>query len=272
MKLIYIISNIKKKTIILFLGLSYVLTFTIFGIIFWKIANETTGEFFIFKEDININIQVSEFMKKLYIENNRELSYIVKDMINNKEYKRDVMKTNEDGFNYPFSNDGVIGENWAEYYSVIFKYRGATHFKFCTESREKILGKYYTYKIKISFYNITSNKEISSIYLYILDYPYSKGILGDNYYYPMDIYFKNIASNSISYIDDSPIVMKNVAQGKYSYSLCDFMYFSVVTITTLGYGDILPNSSLVRILVMIESVSGVIIMGAFVSCIFWNKK
>lgn len=48
-------------------------------------------------------------------------------------------------------------------------------------------------------------------------------------------------------------------------SLNDFLYFSAVTITTLGYGDILPNSGGIRFLVMIETIAGVIILGLFVS-------
>ncbi len=59
---------------------------------------------------------------------------------------------------------------------------------------------------------------------------------------------------------------------KQDHNIFDFMYFSVVTITTLGYGDILPNSRLVRLFVMIESISGVTIMGMLASCIFKDEK
>jgi hypothetical protein len=34
----------------------------------------------------------------------------------------------------------------------------------------------------------------------------------------------------------------------------------------------LPNSTMVRILVMFETISGVVIIGMFVSCLFWNRK
>ena len=38
--------------------------------------------------------------------------------------------------------------------------------------------------------------------------------------------------------------------------LSDFIYFSIVTFTTLGYGDFLPFTSLTRILAALEAVSG----------------
>ena len=76
----------------------------------------------------------------------------------------------------------------------------------------------------------------------------------------------------MSFLDDSPLVLKSVANGSFKYPLWNFLYFSSVTITTLGYGDILPNSTIVRVLVMFETVFGVVVIGMFASCLFWNKK
>ncbi len=42
-----------------------------------------------------------------------------------------------------------------------------------------------------------------------------------------------------------------------SLNLYDFFYFSLVTIATLGYGDILPNSPLTKSLVIIEVICGI---------------
>ncbi|WP_212694911.1 potassium channel family protein [Vallitalea pronyensis] len=48
------------------------------------------------------------------------------------------------------------------------------------------------------------------------------------------------------------------------------LYLSMVTITTLGYGDIVPITNRARLLVGLESVLGIIIIGLFISSIF-NK-
>jgi len=54
-----------------------------------------------------------------------------------------------------------------------------------------------------------------------------------------------------------------------SYPLIDFLYYSAVTITTTGYGDILPNSKIIRTSIMFETF--------FVSLVFfrtgdWRKN
>jgi len=43
-------------------------------------------------------------------------------------------------------------------------------------------------------------------------------------------------------------------------SLLDFVYFSFVTVAMLGYGDILPNSIFVRLLVMGQILTGVFLI------------
>ena len=45
------------------------------------------------------------------------------------------------------------------------------------------------------------------------------------------------------------------------------LYFSTVTITTLGYGDILPISNLARIMVSIESIVGIVVIGLFLNAV-----
>jgi uncharacterized membrane protein len=41
------------------------------------------------------------------------------------------------------------------------------------------------------------------------------------------------------------------------WSYWDFVYFSGMTLTTVGYGDILPNTTSVRILVLAEVLVGI---------------
>ncbi len=54
-------------------------------------------------------------------------------------------------------------------------------------------------------------------------------------------------------------------------NLPDFIYFSFVVLTTLGFGDLLPISPLARFLVYIESVVGVFYMAIVVSSLVSAK-
>lgn len=48
------------------------------------------------------------------------------------------------------------------------------------------------------------------------------------------------------------------------------LYFSIVTITTLGYGDVLPKNDLFMLLISLEAIAGVLIVGLFLNSL-WNK-
>lgn len=52
-----------------------------------------------------------------------------------------------------------------------------------------------------------------------------------------------------------------------SESLVDALYFSVVTLTTLGYGDILPEATLGKTLVSVQTLLGVLTVGLFLNAL-----
>jgi uncharacterized membrane protein len=60
----------------------------------------------------------------------------------------------------------------------------------------------------------------------------------------IDIEKKNIEMEITSLVQTSDIA---------DWGFIDFLYFSTMTQTTIGYGDILPNSSCIRLLVTIQS-------------------
>jgi hypothetical protein len=59
-----------------------------------------------------------------------------------------------------------------------------------------------------------------------------------------------------------------LAQGSFSRML----YLSAVTITTLGYGDIVPTTGWTRFLVATEAILGIIIMGLFLNSAVGQRK
>lgn len=59
----------------------------------------------------------------------------------------------------------------------------------------------------------------------------------------------------------------NINYGDVSQNFFTALYFSVVTITTLGYGDILPVSNLALVTVSAECILGIITIGFFLNAI-----
>jgi Ion channel. len=289
--------KLRKRTLLSILGLLYLSILIIFGIVYWKIANMSSGEYFVFQNDVNMNTKITVFKKNLKINiHNRDFNEIINDLIKSEEYKRPVVKLygniyDKDNELNIFVLDKPIGEMWANYYYLLLQGNGITHMKIDSAEEQVINNKIRTYKLRISLYKINSkNKDdsyivykkdynknlqkIDTVIVWIKDYPIIEDefLKKDYKFYPLSFYFTNLMENSMSFLDDSPLVLKSVANGNFKYPLWNFLYFSSVTITTLGYGDILPNSTIVRILVMFETVFGVVIIGMFVSCLFWNKK
>lgn len=68
-----------------------------------------------------------------------------------------------------------------------------------------------------------------------------------------------------------PNAFSGVELVSWKKNLPDFLYFSFVTLTTLGFGDLLPVSPLARFLVYIEAIVGVFYMAIVVSSLVSAK-
>ena len=72
-------------------------------------------------------------------------------------------------------------------------------------------------------------------------------------------------------IEVTPISFSGIELTTWKQNLPDVMYFSFVTLTTLGYGDVLPISPLARFLVYMEAIVGVFYMAIVVSSLVSAK-
>jgi len=77
---------------------------------------------------------------------------------------------------------------------------------------------------------------------------------------------RSILSESVIYVDD--LIYKICDIQKQKPTKLDCYYFSAITITTTGYGDVLPNDDAVRICVTAEIVLGLVFMGLFLSALW----
>lgn len=281
---------------------TYLITWFLFGYLYCCIANISYGQSFVFQEDILLQSKNTEFQRQLniHLDNN-----ITKELFLNYDKSFNLLKlTKNDSliitFNLNSSGLNPIGTAWANYYILKWKSEG---YNFCSARilarNQKIIGSTNYCELLFTVYDIPSDsyKDYTSkepVYL-----PEAFSILAqkkqsyhlwintseldltnedwsftgnENKFEELDLgeYF---ISNSINYFDNAIEIIYNYeTQSQFKYPLIDFLYFSAVTITTLGYGDILPNSSLVRGLVMTETIIGAIILAISISFLYDRVK
>jgi voltage-gated potassium channel len=278
-----------------------------FGICYWFIANSTNGEAFIFHNHQEVESRISIFKKNVvnsYVPHN-ELEDIISNKQYNKNFSRMFVGEKRDKQLLLISDD-AIGEYWSRYYKEKLLQQGIYYFSTDFNLDSSFCDSYYEkyFPIKITFYRnkdskitpqsniiqISSQKDLSKVTKVQQAY-----IIFESQFY-VDLIksysddlknvsvinkvlrspnsksanFEFIFGNSIVFLDDSIITLQKVINGEYKFPIVDFLYFSAVTITTTGYGDILPNSISIRWLVMFETLIGVFIAGAFVSSIFYR--
>jgi hypothetical protein len=104
---------------------------------------------------------------------------------------------------------------------------------------------------------------------------FASTLLGKKYAIPETIQdFKSLIADYKSYleteIDVIDVFLANQLYGsKKMWNWIDFLYFSTITQTTVGYGDILPNTPTVRLFVIIQCIASVFLVGF---AVYFMKK
>ena len=266
----------------------YLATWIICGIIYWIMACSSCGEMFLFQEDILLKSKIVSFEKEAEVNVNYGLvKPLIQDYVD--ESYIGMTSGNYPMLRYAFNENGykMIGMNWMRYYYAQWSQEGYNFYKCEYIEPADIYSTKNVQVIKLTICSIpdsTYNKISQSQYL-TLPLAYESKILKSkeyyatfdgellekfdyNKFYPLyeDLYF---LSNTYNYLDDSILIIdKYINQDGFIYSPMDFLYFSAVTITTLGYGDILPNSTAVRIVVMTETLLGMILIAILASAVY----
>ena len=125
----------------------------------------------------------------------------------------------------------------------------APHFKIFSDSFGASL---YIYIAALLFKSIMTENEITvdqlfaAVAIYILI-----GLTWGNFYAIINLY--------------NPEALNFAERAYETLEKHDYIYFSFVTLTTLGYGDILPVSGIARSLVIVEAITGVMFIAIMIS-------
>lgn len=279
---------IKKHKVISCISV-YILLWFSFGIAYYIIANVSEGEMFHFQNDILLKTKVVAFQKELGIETSYEITKAL--FVEETDISR--MKISEGEYpmlTYNLTNYGLkaIGMNWAKFYYSQWAHQNYNYYKLdIEEEHQRLIGSNEFYIIKLTVCDIPDssitkikpnqatiltdlnviNIEKQKEYLITIDETLLKNYQF-NQYYPL---YHNLypISQSVNYLDNTiDLVYDYQVNEKFRYSFIDFLYFSAVTISTLGYGDILPNATCIRLLVMIQTLVGSIILAIFISLFY----
>jgi voltage-gated potassium channel len=285
-----------KKTLLraLRFGLiaSYFGTWFIFGILYQRAANNSHGDAFIFQQDLKLKSQAEAFRDltgtKVSLEG-------IQPLIIHGDYEQFFT-----GIQAPSDNEvhlyvgAHLNSAWAEFYEKTLAAQGYTHF-ILSEDPEKPIGfgwRDTSHRTRLQLFSQPEHRHTllsssgthwttdrsytlwldTALHAHALDEVGVGPFLADDGkvmdILPLDGLLRTVLIHSRAYLDQSIYALRRVMVGAYKYPLLDFLYFSAVTVTTVGYGDILPNSSYVRILVMVEALLGVTLIGGFVSSLF----
>jgi hypothetical protein len=88
--------------------------------------------------------------------------------------------------------------------------------------------------------------------------------------------YPKLASNLINKLEASLIKHQHGIETLTSrwpkiWTFWDFLYFSTITQTTVGYGDILPNRTLVRMFIVLQILMGLLMLGIAVNFVFQSS-
>lgn len=290
----------KKSICFLF----YIFIWLWFGSSYYYISQAVSKNNFIFNEKAKLESVVNGIMKSGQYYLSQE-SYI-RNIIKNEEYKKRTLTIKKGNENINITQN-PIGENWGGFYKEKLLAEGYSNFTYTvapykfkltldylnsyddTKEWSVYLNKEY-YVINLKLYKLSNNKNtigylddgdrlLENFHKNNRNYQSCTILMEENNFNIYNKILKNHPYKSFDYLIASSNILLGVenmeidsALESYSYfALEDFLYFSAVTITTLGYGDILPNNTIIRNLVMIEAMLGVIVSGLYVSLLSSKK-
>lgn len=278
----------KKKRIWLLCLLAYLGLWAGFGLAYWGIANRDPGSY-AYHQEVQLRCKARRFLEQANAAASGDLEEKCGALF--ASYDRDIgpllewygEESGEQIPNFSSRGYGSIGETWADYYCEKYLTQGSTLF---TYTASKGVNSRYTH-LEITLYALVkkpdggmSREQTGVIGLEIPKGYFSGGgmlsvpaeerrkDLLEGGIYPIPGYLHDLLALSVVFPDSDILTLYQVDREGCRFGAVDFLYFSAVTIATLGYGDISPNCGLVRGLVMVETLTGMTLFALFMSSLY----
>lgn len=262
----YKLTNNKKISIKFIL--LYLFTVLLFAIIYTSIVNQfyhstskyeniLNSELMTIENEVNYSItdNFREYHKSsvIYLDENKNWIFCIDDL----EIKK--VNLNVDELIFDIS---VLVRNMSD-----FETKYTTTFYFKVNREDKIDKEGYVYRLgKISFKdNTTYIPELRNINFSQLFYLENGNVKKEQIGLKLSHKLEKNINEFIDSTDGLPSRNIGNSIARFKLYFPRMLYLSMVTITTLGYGDIVPLTNTARILIGVESTLGIIIMGWFVN-------
>lgn len=297
----WILNHSKQLIIVL-----YLFVWIWFGTFYFYIAQRASDGVFVFSEQSKVETVLKGILKDYQYDRYDESR--LKNIIVERQYQKDYLKLSSN----EYITLDQTGNDWGEIYENMFGKDNYSFYSFETSPEVLVIdsslmdydslniwkdyiGKEFI-EVTINLYKTEERflNSQNSVFYYqqsqtlfnnpeLLNRPEKKFKL----YFDknelklfLDIFSNERINTHLSYfishshtmLDGKFIDMYISLNNYINYQIEDFWYFSAVIITTLGFGDITPNSTTIRMAVMMETLLGVILIGVYVSLITNDKK
>lgn len=272
----------KQSAWVLYLA-AYLTIWAGFGVAYWGIALSDPANY-TYQQDILLERKAQRFLRSIGMAeySTQELEEKCKTQFQSYDRGLEPLLDWYEGApsrpipHFTIQGYGGIGWDWADYYCQKYMAQGMVFFSYTL--CQGINSQYVHMKTTLYALSQTSegnaiSKPAGIVELEIPIVSFSRTVAPvqapqSGKLLPISRYLRRFLAQSVMYPDDDILELYRIDRQGCTLGLVDFLYFSAVTVATLGYGDIAPNCSLVRGLVMIETLTGTALFGLFLAAFY----
>jgi hypothetical protein len=243
------------------IGFTYIYIIFGFGILYYQAYNSNPLSF-AYSGDLSKQIEINKYISKSYdkLFDIHKKIFMLSELTDNSNIAFSSINRKSKDYNELVSMDSLkfnilfvnVGKIQMKLYNVVVAHDSINH------NSTFLILKNTDYELEYNDILQTREDYITNLFYSINETDFQNNVIK-----LMDAY-----KNEIGPIEND---LNKYLAGHKIWTYLDFVYFSCITITTIGYGDIIPNSLFIRLMVIFESIIGVLFI-CFAITLFFNKQ